>query len=206
MERLRAALASLPPEPDAGAPADAGRIFDAVHGELSAVEREAIVDATVDDADAAEAWRLAMDLGPAPAAVVAPARGVPWKWLGIAAVLTLAVGVGWQVGSRRTDEAPIYRSVDGRTIASLLPAGGTLPRQTPVLRWTAIDGARYTVRVLAADLEPLDEATGLTIAEYTLPPEVVSRVPAGSAVLWQVEADVPGETTVVSPTFSTRLQ
>ena len=207
LERLRAALASLAPESDSATTVDTGRIFDALHGKLSAAERAAIVDATVDDSDAAEAWRLAVELAPPRAAAVESARGLPWTWIGIAAVLVLATGAGWlQFALRQEGQPPIYRSVDTRSIASLLPADVPLPRQAPVLRWTAIEGARYRIRVLTEGLDPLDEATGLTIAEYTLPPLVVSRLPPGSLVLWQVEADVPGEASVVSPTFSSRLQ
>ena len=207
LERLREALASLPPESDTVTSVDTGRIFDALHGKLSAAEREAIVDATVDDSDAAEAWRLAVELAPPQPAVTESSRGLPWTWIGIAAVLVLAMGAVWlQFGLRREGQAPIYRSVDTRSIASLLPPGAPLPRQAPVLQWTAIEGARYRVRVLTGNLDPLDEATGLASAEYTLPPSVVSRVPAGSVIFWQVEADVPGEASVVSPTFSSRLQ
>jgi hypothetical protein len=206
VERLRAALAARRVEVHPAEPADAGRIFDAVHGELSAEERAAIVDASIDDADAAEVWRLAMELRLPQEATHASARHAPWRWLAVAAAVALTVGLGWQIGWKRGADAPIYRGVDERTIGSLLPADSAVPRQAPVLRWTPIEGARYRIRVLTADLEPLDEASDLAVAEYALPPEVAARVPAGATVLWQVEADVPGEATVVSPTFATRLQ
>ena len=49
------------------------RVFDALHGNLSAEERRAVVDELVLNADAAEAWRLARELAPDPAPVAAPA-------------------------------------------------------------------------------------------------------------------------------------
>lgn len=188
---------------------DQGRIFDALHGELSSEERRAIVDEIADDPEALEAWRLAMELAPDPAVAVSArslARPSSWRWLGIAAALLLSVGIAWQVlAPWRRAEPAVYRSVDGRSIASLLPEGVSLSREAPVLRWTAIDDARYRVRILTADLQPLAEASDLTAPAYRLPPDLVSRLPAGAVVLWQVEADIPAGT-IVSPTFTTRLQ
>lgn len=206
LERLRAALAASTGD---ASPVDQGRIFDALHGHLSSEERQAIVDELADNAEALEAWRLAMELAPDPAATVpAHSLGQParWKWLGIAAALLLSVGLAWQMlAPWRRAEPPVYRSVDGQSIASLLPEGEPLSRDGPVLRWTAIDNARYRVRVLTADLQPLVEAPDLTAPAYSLPPDLVSRLPAGATVLWQVEADVPAGT-IVSPTFTTRMQ
>lgn len=207
IERLRAALAASTGEP--GSTLDAGRIFDALHGEMSAEERQAVVDATVGDAEAAEAWRLAMELSPGPstaALVPAPASSSTWRWMGLAASVLLAVGLAWQFAPWRTVGEPVYRSTSGRNIASLLPVDTPLSRQSPVLRWTAVDGARYLVRVFTADLQPIAEASDLAVAEYPLPAEVVDRLPSGSVVLWQVQADVRGEASIVSPTFTTRLQ
>jgi hypothetical protein len=213
VERLRAALASLAAEPggDGGeeAPAvDAGRIFDALYGELGDEARQAVVDATVTDADAAEAWRLAAELAPdRPATVESAPRSISWTWLGLAAALVLAVGLGWQqLALLRTGETPVYRGGDGRTIGSLLPAGAPLSRQSPVLRWTPIEGARYRVRVLTSSLELLEEAADLGVPQYTVSADVVSRLPSGATLLWQVEAAVAGTTPVTSPTFTVQLQ
>jgi hypothetical protein len=206
LDRLRAALAA---SAATDSRIDPGRMFDALHGELSSEERQALVDAIADDPEALEAWRLAMELTPGPAASV-PARSVgrtsTWKWLGIAAALVLSVGLAWQLlAPWRRAEPPVYRSVDGRSIASELPDGVPLSRTAPVLRWTAIDEARYRIRVFTVDLQPLAEASDLSAPAYSLPPEVVSRLAGGAVVLWQVEAISP-EGTVVSPTFTTRLQ
>jgi hypothetical protein len=212
LERLRAALAAAPADPGATTPVgpDDGRIFDAVHGELSDTERQAIVDQLWRDPDAAEAWRLARELEPpVPASTrvtTMEGSGAPWRWLGLAAGIVLAVGVAWQLAPWRTTEAPVYRSGDGRGIASLLPEDTPLSRTAPTLRWTPIDGAQYRVRVLTADLQPLAEAERLTVAEYTLPADVVAGVPANTPLLWQVEAVRTGAAPLVSPTFSVRLQ
>lgn len=206
LERLRAALAA---STGGQSPVDPGRIFDAVHGDLSSEERQALVAEIADDPEALEAWRLAMELAPGPAASApgsVPRASSTWKWLGVAAALLLSVGLAWQLlGPWRQSGPPVYRGLDPLRIASLLPEGEPLSREAPILRWTAIDQARYRVRVFAADLQPLTEATDLTAPAYPLPPDVVSRLPGGAVLLWQVEANT-AEGTVVSPTFSTRLQ
>lgn len=208
VERLRAALAAANGEP--ASPVDPARIFDALHADLSDQERQALVDEMAGDPEALEAWRLAMELAPdsAPSvAAVSPQPVSTWKWLGIAAGLLLSVGLAWQlVAPWRQAEAPAYRSTDPRSIASLLPEGEPLSREEPVLRWTAIDSARYRVRVFTADLQPLAEAADLSTSTYRLSADLVNRLPGNAVVLWQVEADAPGAATIVSPTFTARLQ
>ena len=207
VERLRAALAAANGEP--ASPVDPARIFDALHAGLSDQERQALVDEMAGDPEALEAWRLAMELAPdsTPAvSAVSPKPASTWKWLGIAAGLLLSVGLAWQLAAPwRQAEAPAYRSTDPRSIASLLPEGEPLSREEPVLRWTAIDNARYRVRVFTADLQPLAEAADLSTPTYRLPADLVNRLPGAAVVLWQVEADVPGAATIVSPTFTARL-
>ena len=212
LERLRAALAAAGEDSgrSAAVEADAGRIFDAVHGEVSTAERQAVVDDLWRDPEAAEAWRLAMDLQP-PDAAVAPVAasaggGTPWRWMGLAAGLALAVGVVWQLAPWRTAGTPVYRGSGVTEIRSLLPEGAALSRTAPTLRWTPVDGAQYRIRVLTADLRPLVEAERLTVAEFTLPAAVVTGLPDDTTLLWQVEAVVSGAAPIASPTFSSRLQ
>lgn len=205
VERLRAALAAANGEP--ASQVDPGRIFDALHGDLSDQERQALIDEMAGDPEALEAWRLAMELAPTPVSAVSPRPAPAWKWLGIAAGLLLSVGLAWQLAAPwRQAEAPVYRSIDPRSIASLLPEGEPLSRAEPVLRWTAIDNARYRVRVFTADLQPLAEAADLLTPTYRLPADLVNRLPGNAVVLWQAEADAPGAATIVSPTFTARLQ
>jgi hypothetical protein len=204
--RLRESLASLD-RGEGGSPVDAGRIFEAVHGEMSPEARAAVVEELISSPEAAEAWRLAKDLQPeSTQSVRVPAGTGFWRWAPIAAALVVAIGVGWQVLAPWGDtRAPVYRDTGGVRIESELAEGAELPRANPVLRWTSIEGARYRVRVLTADLEPVEEAEDLTVASYTLSAEAVTRLPAGTRLLWQVEARLPGGATVASPTFGARL-
>ena len=206
--RLREALASLAgKDVRDSSSADAGRIFDALHGNLREDERRAIVDELVHDAEAAEAWRPARELAPESAAASLPARMATWKWLSMAAALLLAAGLGWRLfGPLKPAEPPVYRSGEQRTIASALPPGAPLPRSQPVLRWTPLEGARYQVRVLTPELQVLVETGELTTPEYPLSPDVLRRIAPGGAILWQVDARIPGSAVVTSPTFSVRLE
>ena len=143
--RLREALASLAGKDSrTDRPVDAGRIFDALHGNLDVEERRAIVDELATDADAAEAWRLARELTPEAVSPSIAWRLETWKWLSMAAALLLAVGLGWRLFSPSTPGTPpVYRGGGQRAITSALPAGAPLSRSQPVLRWTPIEGARY---------------------------------------------------------------
>jgi hypothetical protein len=202
--RLRAALASL--QGNGQGSVDAGRVFDAVHGRLTAAEREALVEELLDNPDAAEAWRLARELATetAPQTAVEPPSRIGLKWLGVAAAMVLAVGVGWMV--LRPAPEPVYRGSQSLAIASALPANAPLPRAEPVLRWTGPDGGRYRVRVLTPELEVLEESDELSTPQFTLSAETLRRVQPGGWIVWQVDARVPDGTAIVSPSFSTRIE
>jgi hypothetical protein len=205
--RLREAFASLSDGRADGGSADTGRIFDAVHGGMSVEARRTIVEELVTDADAAEAWRLARELAPEPVPAHVAPRQDAWKWLPIAAALVLAVGLGWRLFSPGgPTPAPGYRGAEQRAIASALPQDVPLSRARPTLRWTALENARYRVRVLTPELAVLVESGELTSPAYTLSDEVLRRVAPGALVLWQVEARMPDNAVIVSPTFSVRLE
>jgi len=148
-------------------------------------------------------------MGPDAAAVGAPREALsksthPTRWMSIAAAVLLAIGLGWQLMPSR-GAAPAYRSVESRAIASRLDRGADLPRATPVLRWTGVDGARYRVRVLTSDLQVLDESAEVAATEYTISTETLGRIPPGGEIFWQIEARIPGEVVITSPTFNNRV-
>ena len=209
--RLREAFASIEGD-GASDPVDAERIFDALHGDMSPAERHAVIEQLVTNPAAAAAWRLAREMAPDTAQASAldraseeRRRSVRWKWLSVAAAAVLAIGLGWQLMLSRGADAPTYRSVESRAITSALEPGADLSRARPVLRWTGIDGARYRVRVLTADLQVLEESPETSAREYTLNQETLARIPPGTQILWQVEAQIPGEVVITSSTFSIRV-
>jgi hypothetical protein len=200
--RLREAFASLTGE--GPHPVDAERVFDAVHGRGTPEERQAVVDELLMSPAAAQAWRLAHEM-----AVETTTRTwmVPrtWTWMSVAAAAVLVVGLGWQTISSPPPEEPAYRRVETRTMASALPREAVLSRANPVLRWTGIDGAKYRVTVLTTDLEVLEESAELAVPEHFLSERTLERLRPGTHVFWQVQARLPGEAVVVSPTFSIRV-
>ena len=205
--RLREAFASVSGGKPDGGTADAGRIFDAVHGEMSVEERRAIVEELALDADAAEAWRLARELAPEPVPARVAPRQDAWKWLSIAAAMVLAAGLGWRlIGPGGPTAVPGYRGGEQRAIASALPQGVPLSRARPTLQWTPLEGARYRVRVLTPELAVLVESGELTTPAYTLSEDVLRRVTPGAVILWQVEARTADNAVVASPTFSVALE
>jgi hypothetical protein len=201
--RLRQAFTALALD-GRGDPVDAGRIFDALHGDSNPEDRHAVVEELLVNPAAAEAWRLARELAPE-AAIERTMPGGMWTWMSIAAAAMVAVGLAWPSVSGRPAEEPAYRSLETRALASALPSTATLPRAQPVLRWTGVEGARYRVRVLTKDLEVLEESAESPAREFTVSPESLRQVAPGDPLLWQVEARVPGEALVVSPTFNIQV-
>jgi hypothetical protein len=202
--RLREALASLADD-ERHDPVDAERIFEALHGNnMSAEDRQAVVDQLLAKPAAAQAWRLAREMPAAAADRSAPPA--LRRWTAIAAAAVLALALGWQFLPWRQAEEPAYRSVETRAIASDLPPGAVLAREQPVLRWTGVEGARYRVRVLTPDLQVLAESAESTAREYTLNRETLDRIAPDSEILWQVEGRVPGESVILSPTFTVRVR
>jgi hypothetical protein len=209
--RLRQAFTAIEGD-GASDPVDAERIFDALHGDLSPEERHAVIEQLVTNPAAAAAWRLAREMGPhsalagaADPAAEEPRRCPGWRSFFVAAAAVLAIGIGWQLMQPRGAGVPTYRSVESRAITSALEPGDELSRAQPVLRWIGIDAARYRVRVLTADLQVLDESPETSAPEYTLDQETLARIPPGARILWQVEAHIPGEVVITSPTFSIRV-
>jgi hypothetical protein len=200
--RIRRALASRAGEGASAVPPE--RIFDALHGRLRPEERRSVVNALVSDPEAAEAWRLARELMPAAAA--ASLRSAAWTWMSMAAAIALVASGAWLVVDLRAPlDAPVYRAGEQRAITSLVPAGTALSRTQPVLRWTPLERARYRLRILTPELALLVETGELTHTEYTLPAEILRQIPPGGSMLWQVDARIPGEAGIVSPTFTVRV-
>jgi hypothetical protein len=207
--RLRQAFAALRDDGTSEA-VDSERIFDALHGDMSAEDRHAVVDQLLSSPAAAESWRLAREMTPEPVGdahldrTLESRRPATWQWMSVAAAVLLAAGLGWQLGPWRQAGEPAYRGVESRAIASAIQ-GADVRRAQPVLRWSGAEGARYRVRVMTADLQLLHESMEVATREYTIGPDVLARVAPGSQLLWQVEARIPGEGVITSPTFSNRV-
>jgi hypothetical protein len=189
------------------------RIWLAVSGALPPEERRELVERTVTDPACAEAWRIASELWRASQRLAVDEADVPsapavrWApgWLAAAAVLLLGTTIVISLLNRSPGDE--FRASSGFVVESLLPAEAALPRAAFRLRWTpGPEGSRYQVRVTTEDLRVLTTAEDLTEAAFAVDPAVLAGLPAGAAVLWQVDAALPGGERLTSPTFVTRVE
>lgn len=143
-----------------------------------------------------------------PAVVASPRRG--WKtwttgFAAAAAMLALSIGLSQtQWNSSAVD--PIYRNAEDLQIVSQLAEEATLPRDAFTLRWSAIEGARYELRVLRPDLRAVTEAKDLDVAEFRIDVEDLAEITSGTRLLWQVDAHLPDGRTFTSTTFFIELR
>jgi hypothetical protein len=181
---------------------DPERLWQAVAGRLGQEERTEILEHTASCGACAQAWRLAYSLG---AADQVRQSGVPASWRrwsvwGAAAAAVLVLVFGFELAERES-RAPTFRRPAVAVIESRIADQKTLPRDGAVLRWDGPEEAFYRLRVMTADLMPLTEARELEAEEYQVPASVLSGVPPGSRIVWQVEARLPDGRRVTSPAF-----
>ncbi len=161
-------------------------------------------------------------------------RGRRWRlstsrqgWLVAAALVIATLGVALmtrvdQWGGRDTSEQ-VFRQGGGLSgdpeIQSALSESEPLPRDRAVLRWSldsSLDSslnpssessneARYTLRVLGPNLDPLLTLRNLDEPEAHLPVRPLEKVADGEQLLWQVEALLPDGRTITSSTFFASL-
>ena len=215
-ERLAEAFRALGETDGAEVPEDLReRIWLAVSGALTPDERRDLVERTVTDPGAAEAWRIASELWRASqaseagaAAVPAPGLATRWapRWLAAAAVLLVGTAFGlFSVLTRPSGDE--FRAPPGLVVKSLVPAGGALSRHAFRLRWTpGPEGSRYQVRVTTEELHVLATAVDLTAPEYTVAPAMLTQLPGGASVFWQVDVSLLNGERLTSATFITRVE
>ncbi len=190
-----------PPDPD--------RLWAAVAGELTPEERQQLVEQTAGSPELAEDWRLVEHVyrESGEAGEVVPMRAPAarrYGWLAAAAAVVAAVGL-WQVPRWLEPDPPVFREPPKEAIRSLIPEDESLPRERCVLRWSGPEGAVYDLSVTTEELEPVASVRGLDLAEYQVPAEDLRQLPAGSRLLWRVEAAAPGGRRS-SATFFLRLK
>lgn len=208
------------------------RIYDAVRGELPPGEVRGVVEHLAVCPECAESWRLAAALeeeageveeAVSPAGVGHPsaprAAGRPWylqpvRMAATVALAVVALGVVWTV-VRAPEEEPVYRDGGELEIRSLLPEGQPLAREEAVLRWSLFsedgpradaEGATYDLVVSTGDFAAVVESDGLEEPLYRIPPEALQDLPAGTDLLWRVEARLEDGRRVASPTFRTPIE
>jgi hypothetical protein len=186
---------------------DLERVWRAVSGEAPPEERRAVVLKMAEDPSWALAWRLGHELVEAAhesarPKVLRPRWGAPLRYGALAAALGGAAAIGLYM----RPDPPGYRESEGPRIESLVPDDSVLPRTRFVLRWRPLAGARYALRVTSEDLVRAHTAPGLEEAHHQVPEGFLADLPAGSRVLWQVDARLPDGSVVSSETFAVRLE
>jgi hypothetical protein len=211
-ERLRRAFQAMPEPPGSECTADdLERIWKAVSGELPVEERRRVVERVARDPVFAEAWRVAQELWRASGGSVQdvpPRRLSNWSpaWIAAAAVVVLAAGAALVVRDR-SPEGDTFRGGNGYVVQPTVAGEPTIPRDAFVLRWTAgPEGTRYEVRVTTEEVQVVFTAADVTTPQVTVPAERLAQLPAGSRVLWQVEATLPSGDSVSSQTFAARVR
>ena len=190
------------------------RIWLAVSGVLPPEQRRELVDMTARDPACAEAWRVANEMWRASQGIasdtepgVTPSRARRWtaSWLAAAAVLLVGTTVGLvTLRDRRAGDE--FRTATEFVVESLVAETESLPRESFRLRWApGPAGSRYRIRVTTDDLTLIAMAD-IDEAEFRVAPTLLSRVPEGAVVLWQVEAHLPDGQRVTSPTFGTGVR
>ncbi len=214
ISRWRAAFAELDAAPDPASCPSPETIWSAVRGELSPPQMETVVDHVAACAACAEDWRLAAEIQrQEEKAAAGPGKVIPGRfgqWRPLAAAAALAAGLLIAVGVYRVNQPvqePTYREVQHAGIRSLLPEGQALSRDAAVLRWSPLAGAvSYDVQVSTEDLRTVATAKGQTATEYRLPQSALTGLPAGTRLLWQVDAVRADGTHETSPTFVTAVR
>jgi hypothetical protein len=190
---------------------DRERIWLAVSGVLPAGERRALVDQAAASPAYAEAWRVAHEMWQASQRTAAhPAAPRAWRWtvqwVAAAAVLLVGTTIGL-VSLRERQTRDQFRSSPGYVVQSRIPDAGTLPREAFRLQWApGPEGSRYRVSVTTEDLVVLATVADLATPEFAVPAPLLSQLPTGATVLWQVDAYLPDGERVTSRTFVTHVK
>lgn len=197
---------------------DAETIYRAAAGELPAAERLRLIDALPRDPELAEAWQLAVEMQAAARraeGAVAPVLRIRKPratfrpaWVALAAMLLIVVGIAVR---RELEPEPTWRGQRvTHAIALLGGANAPLSRHSATLRWqftdqqssasaTSATSARVVVTTL--ELEPVftGEVATAGIIELRVPETAFAGFPAGTRLLWRVEARALDGTPLSSP-------
>lgn len=230
--RMREAFARLDGEP--GEPVDPETLWSVMRGKADPDTVAEIVERLRDDPALREEWALAQSFADAAereetetetgvnvvaralqseeaegtASASAANAGSYRTWLvvaAVAAVVLLVVLLTRKEPIDYQDDPRQMREGEADAIEALVT--GTLPRSSPVLRWSAVDDAKhYKLSVTTQALEPVFERAGLTKTELEIPADSLAPIPVGAKLLWRVEASMPDGTKRRSTTFTVELQ
>lgn len=194
------------PHGECSSPAE---IWDAVLGRLSARRARALVDHSVGCGECAQLWRIARDAQASDELrSTSPVPAPPWRtWLGWGTLATVSAAAAVTFVLLRPAEPSVDRGGTAPAALSARMSSTTLPRDGFRLQWApAGEGARYRVLVTSTDLTVVDMASALSSPEYQVPASRLASFPAGTTLLWRVEARLPDGKTLSSPATAVTLR
>ncbi len=211
-------------------PVDPDALWTAARGRASPDEVGALASRMAEDPELAEEWRMAARFAEAaeqeaddslassdepgadappttPSAAANDAGGL--RWIGGLALLAAAVllVLAWpgRGATPYVDEAGDLRGGAGSIAA--VRGEGPVPAANAVLEWSEVpDAVRYELFVSTDRLAVVSEALALTDNHHTIEPAVLAEIPAGSELVWRVEAVKADGARVVSETFVATLR
>lgn len=232
-DRLRRVFAHAAPAPSLD-PVEPEVLWRAARGRAEPAEVARLAERMAEDPALAEDWRIAVafaaaeaedeagrapPLEPAvPAGLHAASReGEPanhgdyTRWGAVVALLAAAVllVLAWPRGGPprpgTAADPGALRGAQGGITA--LRGEGVTARDQATLEWSAVPGAvRYELHVSTPELEPVLSERSLPTPRAVLPEAILRPMPAGTELLWRVEAVLDDEQRVVSPTFSLTVE
>jgi hypothetical protein len=212
-ERLRRGFAAADETEQAagGVCPPAERIWEGVHGRLTADDTKRLALHLAECPSCSTDWRLAMRSPERTAAANRVARPLRPRLRWAVAAAAVVVVAGFVAVLQNTDivrpTGTPYRGTDEESIRSVVPDDAVLPRENAVLRWTtAGEDASYSVEVYLQDLTTLASAHGLRETEFRIPPTALDAVEPGGTVAWQVEARLPDGRRIESKAFLVRIE
>jgi hypothetical protein len=135
----------------------------------------------------------------------------PARWLAAAALVLLSAAWLWLsrvpgTGPTAPGSEPAFRDGSPVEITTPLPDGLALPRDRFVLKWTGLpEGSLATVELADEDLHLLHRAEEQSSDSVRIPAQDLAGVPAGTPLLWRVEAILPDGRLVSSQAFRVRI-
>ena len=203
------------------APEDAAGIIDRLHRDpqLALEWRLALA---LDESEPAAAEAEAARLEQEPEGGAANDRRY---WLGgvlgvvaaAAVVLIVLADDGSSVGEGQSDSkgtiessesGPVLRAgASEAPISTPLADGAALPREAFVLRWSAVpEASGYEVRLTTEALDPVHRSSELDEPMLEVPAAALTNYPAGTNMLWRVEALLPDGRRVASTLWRVQLE
>lgn len=186
---------------------DPGELWDLIEGKLGPEQVRKLADAAIENPELAEDWHLALEIRKARDRQSGlHRRGFrTHSWMAIAAIVVLALLSPLLVQHFRS--TPVLRGVSTTEIHALNGENALLARNHFLLRWS--DPSEKTVSwdivVMKANLEEINEKSGLKHPEFQVPAEALADLKPGDRVLWQVGSTDRDGTRSVSKTFVVKL-